>query len=72
MRQPGLWNRSFLYIKPEPNFWLGTDIPDRGGRLGQSKGGLLESLCQRPADVTVQANPTRRKNTLNTVKNGNL
>ena len=67
-----LQHRPLLYHKPEPSLWLGSGTLHRGGRLGQSKGGSLLSLYQRPVDMTIKVSLTRRKRILNVLKKGKL
>ena len=66
------WHRWFLYINPQPSLWLGPGIPYRDYTQGQSKRGLLMSLCQRPVDLTIKTTITRRNSILNVVKEGIL
>ena len=54
------WHWSLLHHEMEPSSWPGLATPLRRKRLRQIHGRLVQSLCQRPINMAIQAGLTRR------------
>ena len=62
------WHRSLLHCEMELSPLPGLATHFRGKRLRQTHGRLLLSLCQRPVNMVILANLTRRNHILEAVK----
>ena len=66
------WHRSLLHCEMEPSLWPGLATPLWRKRLRQIHRRLLLSLCQRPDNMAIQADITRRNHIPETVKEREL